>query len=289
MLLRDVARLDDLLKRELSDALVDLGIASWRLERPFLLAHGLSNLLDQLEHALGRLMPELDRGDHVALGHLLGFAFHHDDRVLGRRDEELAVALLLLLVGGVGDQLAIDSGYTNASDGARPRDRADVNRCRCTDHGKHVGLMDRVRAHHGRDHLRFRHVALGKEGAAGTVDQSRGQNLVVAQLTLALEETSWDLARGIGLFDVVDGQREKRLTRLRFFVSTYGYQDDRFAAAHQYRAGRLLGNTARLDGDCLVTNLNGFSDYHRSLLPSAQYKCACGRPPRRERPRSPIP
>ncbi len=219
-------------------------------------------------------MTELDGGDHVLFGHFVGLAFDHHDRVLGCGNQKLTVAVLLLLVGRVRDQLPVDPRNTHASDRPCPWDGTDVNRRRCADHRQDVGLIDRVRAHDGCNHLCLGHVAIGKERAARAVDQPRGKHLVVAKLALALEEAPRDLARCIGLFDIVDRQREERLPGPRLFRPTHSDQNHGLATAHQHRAGRLLCNAARLDGDLFVTNLNGFSNYHRSLLPSARYNRA---------------
>jgi hypothetical protein len=88
---------------------------------------------------------------------------------------------------------------------------------------------------------------------------------MIALPGLALEEPARDLARSVGLLDVVARQRKKRRTGPCFFVSNDRDEDHGLAAAHQHRAGCLLGNTARLEGDLFVTDLNRFSDYHRSL------------------------
>ena len=210
-------------------------------------------------------MTELDGGDQVRFGQFLGFAFDHDDRVLGRGNDQLALAVLLLLVGRVRDQLAVDAGDTHASDRPCPGKGAHVNRGRRADHREDVGLIASICADDGRDDLRLAHVAVGEERAAGPVDQTRGQHLVIALPGLTLEEATGDLACGVGLFDVVAGQRKERRAGPRLFVSNDRDEDHGLAAAHQYRAGCLLGNTARLEGDLFVTNLNGFSDYHRSL------------------------
>jgi hypothetical protein len=144
------------------------------------LADCFTNLLDQLEDPLNGFMTKLDGGDQVRFGHFVGFAFDHHDRVLGRGNDELTLAVLLLLVGRVCDQLPVDAGNTHASDRACPGKGADVNRGRRADHREDVGLVASVCAHHGRDDLRLAHVAIGEERAAGPVDQSRGEYLMIA-------------------------------------------------------------------------------------------------------------
>ena len=265
VLLRDVAGLDDPRESDLFDPRVDLLVSRVRREGPLFLADRLADLLDELEDTLHRLVTELDGGDQVRFGQLIGFAFDHDDGVLGRGHDQLAVAVLLFLVRRVRDQLAFDARDTDTSDGSCPGNRADVNGRRGAHHCEHVGLIAPVCADHGCDDLCLAHVAVGKEGAAGPVDQSAGEDLMIALPRLALEEAPRDLAGSVGLFDVVAGQRKKRRAGPRLFVSNDSDEDHGLATAHQHRAGCLFGNTARLDGDLFVTNFNGFSNYHCSL------------------------
>ena len=57
--------------------------------------------------------------------------------------------------------------------------------------------------------------ALDEERADRPVDQAGGQHLLLGGARLALEEAARDLAGGVGLLLVVDGQREEVLAGLR--------------------------------------------------------------------------
>ncbi len=127
VLLHDVAGLDDPRERDVFDACVDLLVSRVRREGPLFLADSFADLLDELEDTLHRIVTKLDGGDQVRFGHFLRFAFDHDDRVLGRGNDQLALAVLLLLVGRVRDQLAVDARDSHTSDRPCPGNGAYVN------------------------------------------------------------------------------------------------------------------------------------------------------------------
>ena len=62
--------------------------------------------------------------------------------------------------------------------------------------------------------LHFVEEAVREQRADRAVDQARGQRLFLGRTTFALEEAARDAARGVGLLDVVDGQREEVLARV---------------------------------------------------------------------------
>ena len=68
----------------------------------------------------------------------------------------------------------------------------------------------------GRDDLHFVEEALGEQRADRAVDQARGQRLLLGRAAFALEEAAGDAARGVGLLDVVDREREEVLARTAF-------------------------------------------------------------------------
>jgi len=57
--------------------------------------------------------------------------------------------------------------------------------------------------------VHFVEEAFGEQGADGAVDQTAGQRFKLAGAAFALEERSRDLASGVRLFEVVNGQGEK--------------------------------------------------------------------------------
>src|SRR5439155_14044874 len=94
-------------------------------------------------------------------------------------------------------------------DRAEKKDPRDSERRRRTDQCHDIRIVLHVVAEGGADDLRLVAEAAGEQRADRPVDQARGQHLLLARPTLALEETARDLAGSEGLLLVVDGQREE--------------------------------------------------------------------------------
>ena len=60
-----------------------------------------------------------------------------------------------------------------------------------------------------RDDLRLVAPARGEQRADRAVDQAAGEHFLFGGLAFALEEAAGDAARRVGVFAVVDGQREE--------------------------------------------------------------------------------
>ena len=90
-----------------------------------------------------------------------------------------------------------------------------ATRRRCADHRRDVRIDLGVDRHHRRDDLHVVVEAVGEERPQRTVDQPRRQRLLFRRAPFALEEAAGDLAGGVRLFLVVDGQRKEILAGLR--------------------------------------------------------------------------
>jgi len=69
--------------------------------------------------------------------------------------------------------------------------------------------VDLVGTDDGDDDLRLVAVTVGERRSQRSVDESAGQNRLLARTTFAAEERARDLARGIRTLFDVDGQREE--------------------------------------------------------------------------------
>ena len=74
-----------------------------------------------------------------------------------------------------------------------------------------VGIVLHVVGEHGEDDLRLVLEARREQRADRTVDQTRYQRLVLARAAFPLEVAAWDLARGVGLFLIIDREGEEIL------------------------------------------------------------------------------
>ena len=94
-----------------------------------------------------------------------------------------------------------------------------------------VGIDLGIDRHHRRDHLHFVEEAVGEQRPDRAVDEARGQRLLLRRTSFALEKAAGDLAGGVGLFLVVDGQRKEVLAGLRDLRGLRRDQHDRVVEA----------------------------------------------------------
>ncbi len=113
--------------------------------------------------------------------------------------------------------------------------------------GEDVGVVLAVGREDERDDLRLVVEALREEGPHGTVDQARGQDLLLGRPALALEPAAGDPAGGVGVLAVVDGQREEVGVLLGLLGEDGGGEHDGVAEADDGGAVGLLGELADLD------------------------------------------
>ena len=100
-----------------------------------------------------------------------------------------------------------------------------------------------------RHDLDFIEEAVGEQRADRAIDEARGERLFFRGPAFTLEEATGDAARGVGLLDVVDGQREEVLAGDRFLGGHGGDEDDGVAHRDDDRGAGLAGDFAGFDGD----------------------------------------
>ena len=201
---------------------------------------------DQVDHRLDFAMREHDGFQHGFFRQLLGFGFDHQDAFLGAGNDEIQAAVFLDLGHGrVGDQFTVDIADTDAADRAHERGAGDRQRRRGADHGDHVRIVLQIVAQHRADDLNFVLEAGHEQRADRTVDQARGQRFLFRRTGFAFEEAARDLAGRVGLFLIVDRQREKVLTGLLRLREGHGAQNGGLAIGGEHRAVGLAGDLTR--------------------------------------------
>jgi len=144
---------------------------------------------------------------HIVL--LLAAGLHHQNRVLGTRHHQLERGGRDLLVGGIGDQLAVHQRHPDRPDRTRERDPGQAHRGRGADHREHVRIVVGVRRDDQVDDLDLVPEALGEERTERTVDEPAGQRLLLVGPALALEESARDPAARVGLLAVFHGEGQE--------------------------------------------------------------------------------
>ena len=238
---RPVGLLLDLAVELLADLLdLDLGL---------LLAGLRGERVDAGDDFLDRRVRLLERLDDVFLGDFLGARFDHHDRVLAAGDDQIEPAVLALREGRVDDELAVDQADADAGDRAGERDPRERQRRRGAGDREHVGVVLGVGRQHQRDDLGLVAPAVREERADRPVDQAAGEHFLLGRLAFALEESAGDAARRVGVFLVVDRQREEVDAFARVGRRAGGDEHHRVARADDDGAVGLLGQPAGLDGD----------------------------------------
>ncbi|MNZ72610.1 hypothetical protein D3C78_909910 [compost metagenome] len=207
-------------------------------------------------------MGEQYGAQHLVFGQLFGFRFNHQYGVGSTGNDHVQARGSQLLVSRVQQVAgAFVEGNTGSADRAFERDAGDGQRSRGTDHRSDVRIGLLAGGNDGADNLHFVHEAFREQRTDRTVDQARGQGLFLGRTAFTLEEATRDLAGGVGLFLVVDRQREEALAWIGLLGTDHGHQHgDIVVDGNQHGAGCLTGNAARFESNGRLTELE-FLDY----------------------------
>jgi hypothetical protein len=116
----------------------------------------------------------------------------------------------------------------------------------------HVVQVLRVKREYGRDDLDLVAQALDERRAQRPVDEPAGEDRVLGRTALPAEERAGDPARRVHPLLHVYGEREEVQAFLRRPGRRGRREDHGFAVeSHQGRTGRLAGQSARLEPDCV--------------------------------------
>ena len=225
---------------------------------------GLAGLTHQLvdggDGHLSLLVAEDHGAQHHLLGELVGLGLDHQHGGLGAGHDQVELAVGQLGVQRIEHVLAVDIAHAGGTDRAVEGDAADGQRGAGGDQRGNVGGHVGVQRQHVNHDLDLVVEALGEQRADGAVDQAAGERLELAGTALALEEAARDLAGGVGLLDVVDGQREEVLAGLGLGASHHGGQHHGVIDVDDHRAGRLAGDFAGFHRDGVLAPLERLGD-----------------------------
>ena len=260
------------------DALVD-DLDFTRLFRGFL-----GEFDDRLDHRLEVPVAEHHGAEHDVFVELLGFRFNHQHGVGGAGDDQIELGLYHLVERGIEHIFVVDEAD------ARGTDRALEGRAGYRQRGggchqrQDVGIVLHVVRQHGDDHLGFIAPAIDEQGTDRTIDQAGNQRFLFGRTPFALEIAAGNAARGIGLFDVVDGQRQEVDAFARRLRSDDGGEHDGLAVGGEHGAVGLTGDLAgfQLEGTSTPVDLDGmliehigfFHGFTRERGPKTQRPCA---------------
>ncbi len=233
-----------------------LGAGVGRLEVPRLLRRLLRELDDRLDHRLETAMAEHDGLEHLLLAELLGFRLDHHHGVMGAGDDEVEIAVGHLVDHRIEHELAADQADAGAADRTKERQARKRQRSRRGYQRKNVGIVLEIVAQHRDDDLGLVLEPFDEQRADRTIDQPRGQRVLLGRAAFTFEKAAWNLAGGEKLLLVVDGQREKIDARLRLFRGDDRGQQARLAVLGINRGVGLARHAARLERQLATAPIN---------------------------------
>ena len=242
------------------EALDHRGVLGQRLPVPGVGAGFVGQFVDRGDRGLHLGVAEHDRAQHDVFGQFHGFGLDHQHGGLGAGDDQVERRILQLRMGRVEHIFAVEEADARRAHRAVERQTGQRQRGRRPDQRGDVGADFGVGRHHGGDDLHFVEEALREERADRTVDQARNQGFAFRRAAFALEETAGNAAGGVGLFLIVDGQREEILARLDFVLGDHGDQHHGVVHVDDDGAGSLAGDFTGFQGDLMTAEGKRFLD-----------------------------
>src|SRR3954469_25354953 len=135
--------------------------------------------------------------------------FDHHDAFGSSDDHDVQQALSHLAVSWVDDELTVDQSHTYRAD--RPQEW-DVGNCegrRGAVYSSDVRIILSVRRENEGNDLSFTLEAFLKERPHGTINLATSQNFALTWPALALNKAAGDASTSVGVFAIINRQREK--------------------------------------------------------------------------------
>lgn len=216
----------------------------FRLEVARLLGSHFGELDDRIKNRLEATVAEHDGAEHDFLVEFLGFGFNHQHGVVRTGDDEVENRLFHLVEMRVQNVFAVDVTDARATDRAHEGNAREGECRRGRNHRQDVGVVFQVMLDDGDNDLGVVLVAFREERADRAVDQAGNEGFVFRRTAFALEVAAGDLASCVGLFLVIDGQREEVLARLRRLGGNDGGENHGFAVGRENGTVSLTGDLA---------------------------------------------
>ena len=222
-----------------SHARVQRFVDRFRLPVPTRFTGFFHQVVDVLNNNLLLLVAEDHRAQHLVFAQQFRFGFHHQHGRFGTGNHQVQFAGLQFFLGWVQYVLVVDVTHARSADWAIERNTRQRQRSGSTDHRDDVWVNLRVNGNDGGDNLNFVNEAFREQRANRAVNQTRDQGFAFAWTAFTTEETTRDFTGSVGTLLVVNGQREKVLAWLRFFL-THNGNEYRSVIHANHHSGRCL-------------------------------------------------
>ena len=100
------------------------------------------------------------------------------------------------------------------------------------------------------------HEAFGEQRPDGPVNQPAGEDFFLRRASLALDKAAGKFSRGVSVFPIIDGEREKRGARFGLFIRARAHQNHGVPGANHDGAIGLFRDLACLQGNFLTIQVN---------------------------------
>ena len=223
------------------------GVLFRRLPIPIGLAAFGLQFIDGVDHHLHLFVAEHHSAQHHVFGQGVSLGLHHQHGPLGAGHGQVQPGFGDLGIAGVEDIFAIDITDPRGADGAggqTERHAGEGEGGGGADQRGQFRIHIRIQRQDGTDDLHLLAETLGKQGTQGTVNKTGGEGFLFGRTAFAPEKTAGDLAGGVGLFLIIDGQREEIAGGPRIFIADGGDQHHGLGHMNDHRAGGLAGNFA---------------------------------------------
>jgi len=205
-------------------------------------------------------VPVHDGAQHDVFRKPLRFRFDHQNGILRAGHDKFQVRFLQRGNTGVEYIFAIDIADFGRANGAGKRHPRDRKRGGGADQCGNIRIDVRIQRHNRRDDLDLVLEALREQRADRPVDEAANQRLFFTGTPFALEKPARDLAGCVGLFLVVDGQREEVSARVCRLAANRGYEYDGFRHVYENGTVCLARYGPGFQGDNVLAVLERFLD-----------------------------
>ena len=209
-----------------------------------------------------------DAAKHLILRHFLGFGLHHQNGRFGTGDHHVERRIGQRLVARVQQVATVRVANAGRGDGAVEGDAGDGQRGGRADQGDDVRVHVAVYGHDRGNHLHGVHEAGREQRPNRPVDEPRSQRLLVRGAPFAAQEAARDLAGGVELLLVVDGEGEEILPRIGRRIGDHGAEHHRVAHRRHHRAGRLTSDLVGFQNHAMIAELELLTYWIQCVSPS---------------------
>ncbi len=212
---------------------------------------GLANLrydfINKCNNRLVDLVGLIDGLNHLRLRNLICSGFDHDHFLPGGCNGQVQVAVLPLFLGGIDDKHAVNHPHLGHGTGTVEGDVRNAGCNRGAQHGHQLRAAFRVHAHYHVVQCHVIAVILRKQRAHGPVNDTAGQNRILAGLALSLVEAAGNLPHSIHLLLKFHTQGKEIDSLPGFLGCGCGRKHHRIAVMHKRTSVGLFAHTVNVN------------------------------------------